>query len=113
MSHPYSHVNYPPVADLLDFFGAEPLLDDEVRFFHASDSSGASLVFSYRTCDDSVQTLLKIDGRQVSCVCHENLTRMWIQGSVLHGNFECNEYRITLKLSLDPFIQIEWSGLRN
>lgn len=112
MSHPHSHVNYPPGADLLDFFGVEPLLDDDVVIYRTSDSTGAILAFSFRTCDDSVQTLLKIDGRQVSCVCHENLTRMWIQGSVLHGNFECNEYRITLELSLDPFIHIAWSGLR-
>ena len=112
MTIPHYHVYYPPDVDLLEFFGVEPILDDGVTIYHTTDSAGVTLAFSYRTCDDSVQTLLKINGRQVSCVCHENLRRMWIQNSALHGSFESIGCKVTLKLSLAPLIHVEWSGLR-
>lgn len=105
-------MDYPSELDLLEFFETEPNVEGDVLTYHVQDSSGATLAFSFNTSDDSVQTLLKFDGRIVSLTSHECLTRMWIDRATLHAEIENGGYRITLSMALRPLIQIEWFGLR-
>lgn len=105
-------MNYPSYIDLLEFFAVEPNVEDEVHTYQAQDSSGITLSFSFNASDDSVQTVVKQDGRIVSLTSHECLTRMWIDGTMLRAEFKSDDYRITLSLIIRPFVRIEWSGLR-
>lgn len=105
-------MDYPSDIDLLEFFEAEPSVEDDVQTYQAQDSSGAILSFSFNTSDDSVQTVVKQDERIVSLTSHECLTRMRIDGTTLCAEFESDGYRITLSLTIRPFVRIEWSGLR-
>tara|TARA_R110002111_G_C5992679_1_gene372161 strand:+ start:531 stop:854 length:324 start_codon:yes stop_codon:yes gene_type:complete len=105
-------MDYPSDLDLLEFFEAEPNIDGDIQTYHAQDSSGAAIAFSFNTSDDSVQTLLKHDERIVSLTSHECLTRMWIDGETLHAEVESVSYRIRFSMVLRPFVRIEWSGIR-
>ena len=46
-------MEYPTQLQLLEFFGAEPVLRDEVAAYTVSDDSGVALTLSFNTADDS------------------------------------------------------------
>jgi hypothetical protein len=48
----------------------------------------------------------------IALTSHESLNRMWIDEKTLRAEFESDGYKITLTLTVRPFVQIEWSGLR-
>lgn len=105
-------MEYPSRLDLLVFFAAEPIIEDDIHTYQVQDSSGVVLVFTFDESDQSVQTVVKQDERIVSLTSNECMTRMWIDGETFRADFECNGYRTRLELMVRPFVKVEWSGIR-
>ncbi|QDT44771.1 hypothetical protein Pan241w_48870 [Gimesia alba] len=103
---------YPTDLELLEFFEIEPNREGDVLTYYSKDSSGMTLTFSFNPYDGSVQTILKFEGRVISLVCHEGLTRMWIEDTTLRAEFERDDYRTNMSIVQSPFLQVEWSGIR-
>ena len=103
---------YPSEIDLIGFFGTEPSVEDELYTYQIQGSCNLLFSFSFNTSDDSVQTVVKQDERIIALTSHESLNRMWIDEKTLRAEFESDGYKTTLTLTVRPFEQIEWSGLR-
>jgi hypothetical protein len=84
-----------------------------VTLFRVVDPAGTSLEFSYNDTDDSVQTALYVAGRCICMVCHERMTRVWIDQRILHAEFTYSDNNVTLSLLVRPTIRVDWSGLRS
>ena len=106
-------MNYPSELELLEFFGVSPERSEEVTLFRVVDPAGISLEFSYNDTDDSAQTALYVGGRCICVVCHERMSRFWIEQSILHAEFTYSDNKVTLSLLLRPTIRVDWSGLRS
>ena len=104
-------MKYPTELQLLEFFGVEPDVQEDVITFKVSDESGASLTLSFNTADDSLQTSIQFAGRVVASVCHEGMIRLWIDDGILMAEFLHENVRMTAKIKWHPSIYIEWNGL--
>ena len=105
-------MKYPTELELLEFFGVEPVIQEDVTAYTVSDDSGLALTLSYNTADDSLQTLLKIGERVIAIVCQEGMSQFKISDGVLMCEFSHKEVRINVEVSALPNIYVEWSGLR-
>jgi len=105
-------MKYPTELQLLEFFGVEPVIQDDVTAYTVFDANGLALTLSFNDMDDSLQTTLQIGERVIAVVCQEGMTRLWIGDGVLMGEFTYEDARISLALNLHPYIHVEWSGLR-
>jgi hypothetical protein len=105
-------MNYPSELELLEFFGVEPERSDDVTLFRVRDPLGVSLEFSYNEADDSVQTALHVAGQCICVVCHERMTRFWIDQGALRVEFAFSDSITALSLLTRPTIRVDWSGLR-
>jgi len=105
-------MRYPTSFDLLEFFGSEPVVQDDVSAYTVSDEDGASLVMSFNTADNSLQTTLLLRERVIAVVCHEGMTRMSIDEEGLTCEFVHDDTRVMLTAKVKPNILVAWSGLR-
>jgi hypothetical protein len=105
-------MNYPSEIELLEFFGVDPVMEDDVTFFTVSDSDAVELTLSYNVFDNSLQTSLKLRGRLIALVCQEGMNRFWIADDVLTAEFLHPGLVVRAKVKMRPFIQVEWSALR-
>ncbi len=105
-------MRYPTSVDLLEFFGSEPDIQGDVSAYTVSDEDGASLVMSFNTADDSLQTTLLLRERAIAVVCHEGMTRMAFNEDTLACEFVHDDTRVMLTAKVKPNIRVEWSGLR-
>jgi hypothetical protein len=103
---------YPSNLELLEFFGVEPERSDDVTLFRVCDPLDVSLEFSFNEADDSVQTALHVAGHCICVVCHERMTRFWIEQGTLRAEFAFGDYITALSLLTRPTIRVNWSGLR-
>lgn len=106
-------MNYPSELELLEFFGVDPERSEDVTLFRVVDQAGVNLEFSYNDTDDSLQTALYVGGRCICVVCHERMTRFWIEQSILRAEFTSSDNNVTLSLLVRPTIRVDWSGLRS
>jgi hypothetical protein len=106
-------MNYPSELELLEFFGVDPERSEDVTLFRVVDPAGIILEFSYDDTDDSMQTALYVADRSICMVCHERMTRFWIDQSVLRAEFTYSDNKVTLSLLVHPTIRVDWSGLRS
>lgn len=104
-------IEYPEALDLLDFFGTEPVIDSDVRIYNVRDSLDNELAFSYDPYADWVKTQLRQNGCCIVSVCNEGLTQMDVVESALTAEFLRSDFKISLRLILQPNIRVEWSGL--
>ena len=49
-------MKYPTELQLLEFFGVEPVIHDDVTAYTVFDDSDLALTLSFNTADDSLQT---------------------------------------------------------
>ena len=105
-------MRYPTSVDLLEFFGSEPVVQGDVSAYTVSDEDGVSLVLSFNTADDSLQTTLLLRERVIAVVCHEGMTRMSIDEDTLACEFVHDDTRVMLTAKVKPNIRVAWSGLR-
>ena len=106
-------MKYPSQLQLLEFFGVEPVVQDDVTAYTVSDDGGLALTLSFNTTDDSLQTSLQVGERVIAVVSQEGMTRFWISEGVLMCEFVHEDVRINLVVSTHPKIYVEWSGLRS
>ncbi len=106
-------MNYPPELELLEFFGVDPERSEDVTLFRVFDQAGIALEFSYNDADDSVQTSFYVADRCICVVCHERMTRFWIDQTVLRAEFTYSDNNVALSLLVRPTIRVDWSGLRS
>ncbi len=105
-------MKYPSDLDLLELFGVEPDINSDVTTFTVAGRNQISLSVSFNIADDSLQTMLLLNGRIVALVCQEGMTALQIDGDLLLGEFNLDGYVVKLKLKVSPDILVEWSGLR-
>lgn len=105
-------MEYPTQLQLLEFFGVEPVIQDDVTAYTVSDGSGLALTLSFNTADASLQTSLQIGQRVIAVVCQEGMTRFCISDGVLMCEFVHEDIRINVAVSTHPNIHVEWSGFR-
>ena len=106
-------MKYPTQLELLEFFGVEPVIQENVTAYTVSDDNDLALTLSFNTADDSLQTSLQIGERVIAVVCQEGMSRFWISDGVLMCEFVHEDVRISVAVSTHPNIHVEWSGLRN
>jgi len=106
-------MKYPTQLQLLEFFGVEPVIQDDVTAYTVSDDGGLVLTLSFNIADDSLQTSLLFGERVIAVVSQEGMTRFWISDGVLMCEFVHENVRINLAVSTHPNIHVEWSGLRS
>lgn len=105
-------MKYPTELQLLEFFGVEPVIHDDVTAYTVFDDSDLALTLSFNTADDSLQTSLQIGERVIAVVSQEGMTRFWISDGVLMCEFVHEDVRFNVAVSTHPNIHIEWSGIR-
>ncbi len=108
---------WPSELEFLEFFLVEPEKQDTLYFYNVTDSRKVNLVFSFDVMNNSIQTVLRIKGTEVSSVIMEGLRRIWIDNTnkdkpYLRAKFLDKDV-IKLNLSVKPQIQVDWSGLIN
>lgn len=104
-------MKYPTKLQFLEFFSVEPDVQEDVTTFKVSDESGVTLTLSFNTSDDSLQTSIQFAGRVVAYVCHEGMSRLWIEDGLLVAEFLHESVRMTAKIKCHPSIHVEWNGL--
>lgn len=105
-------MKYPSELELLEFFGVEPVAQDDVTVYTVCDDSGLALALSFNTADDSLQTTLQVGERIIAVMCQEGMTRLWISDGVLRCEFMLEDVRVNVAVCTHPSIRVEWSGLR-
>lgn len=105
----------PSEADLVDFFGTEPIdrsVEDGYWSYEITDDSGVLLRFSFNLYERSVQTVLQVAGAAIATVSHESAERLAIRDNVLRCEFSGSASRTTLIVKLQERISVTWTTLR-
>jgi len=105
-------MRYPTSFELLEFFGSEPDIQGDVSAYTVADEDGVSLVLSFNTADDPLQTTLLLRERVIAVVCHEGMTGMSIDEEGMTCEFVHDDMRVMLTAKVKPKIRVAWSGLR-
>jgi hypothetical protein len=105
-------MKYPSDLEFLEFFGVEPMVDDDITTFTVLDSVGMSLKLSFNVAGDSLQTSLSLHRREIAIISHEQMTRFRIDGNVLSAEFVQSDVKVRAVIKICPFISIQWYGLR-
>lgn len=103
----------PDEIDLIEFFESEPAqpeTESDVWAYSYTDKTGITVRFSFNILETSVQTMLLSEKRILSIVCQEGAEEILIENDILYGRF-CAGNKGSLKLTLRPFIAVEWSNL--
>ena len=100
------------LQDLLEFFWAEPLVDDTVSMYSVTDARGVELQFSFDEVAASIQTLVLLNGEALANVSHEQLVRLRIYGDTLVAECRGADCVSKLELRVRPQIAVQWSSLR-
>lgn len=108
----------PSELDFLAAFGVNATTSDRDQGLWAYRfASGSTTVeFSFRTSDDSVQTRIVVDDREVAVVVHERATQVeiWEErgASGLRVAFEPGAVMTGLEVDVWPVLAVRWSSLR-
>lgn len=105
-------MNYPTELQLLQFFGVDPVVDDDVSTYTVSDARGLELSVSFNIADDSLQTAIRFKGGLVDVVSYEGMTKFWIDCDLLSAEFLQTFVKVSVRVRVQPNIEINWSGLR-
>jgi len=106
----------PDEADLIGFFGAEPIqrvIEDGFWCYQARDQRGIRLRFSFNLFERSVQTELSVGEVVIDTVSHELANRLQLHGAELRAIFDSSDAKTTLAVRLAPSISVKWSTLRS
>lgn len=105
----------PDEADLIGFFGAEPIQripEDGFWCYEVRDQRGLKLRFSFNLFERSVQTQLSVGEVVADTVSHELASGLQLHRAELHATFDSSDTKTTLVVRLVPSISIKWSTLR-
>jgi hypothetical protein len=105
----------PDDAELLEFFGAEPVarvVEDGYWCYQISDARGAELRFSFNLYEASVQTVVSLGNLQIATVSHEGADRMVLRDRKLRCEFSSSGMKTTLTVEIGPKLSVVWSSLR-
>lgn len=59
-----------------------------------------------------MQAALHVAGHCICVVCHERMTRFWIEQGTLRAEFAFSDNLTALSMLTSPIIRVDWSGLR-
>ena len=108
----------PEEFELLEFFGAEPVEaypGDGFWCYERDDGKGRLLRLSFNILEQSIQTILYIDGHEIEAVSHEGAKKIYIAEekgvNVLRCECECSPIKTVLEVVLEPNLHIKWQSL--
>jgi hypothetical protein len=102
-------------AELLEFFGAEPVarvVEDGYWCYQVSDARGVELRFSFNLYEASVQTVVSLGNSQIASVSQEGAERMLLRDGKLRCEFFTSGMKTALTIEIGGELSIVWSSLR-
>ncbi len=103
---------------MFEIFEQEPsqaFPEDGFWCYEVTDNDGITLRFSFNLFEQSVQTSILINGRNIQTVCQEgavSLTPVLEHGNRgLRGKFQFGAEDSTLEIQVAPEIKVRWSAL--
>lgn len=111
--------SFPDEIDLLGFFESEPMATSEVDDLHfayqANDDNGLEIIFSFCATAGWIQSVISLNGNEISRYLSENVHEIKLQkdvlGEYLYSEVITDDLITKIVIRIRPYISVSSSSL--